>query len=260
MVKKLLISGCSYGMVYSEIQEELKELFEVDEVINLSSLGASPDRQIRVVIEWIAQNENPHMVLMPVSHSNRFELPIADKFDPLHNLHWSASWQMDLKHKQDIDKRFDKETVKTFLKTGALLHDAEHTTHDSLFVKLITFQSYLEMNKIKHLIFDAGNYYEKIWMKYLSIDNEKNSGYQPGMKKRDLVENCKGIYNFFSFCANVWMYQQLTDDQKKEYIPWREENPLSFPLEDWQQASIHHSREMVIKLMQHLKKEGATYG
>jgi len=73
----LLISGCSYGLVYSEIVEELKTLFSVDEVINLSSAGTSPDRQIRVVIEWIAQNGNPDMVIMPVSHHNRFDLPIA---------------------------------------------------------------------------------------------------------------------------------------------------------------------------------------
>ena len=79
MTKKLVISGCSYGMVYSEIQEELKKIFGIDEVINLSEQGASPDRQIRVVIEWIAQNGKPDMVIMPVSHFNRFDLPIAKK-------------------------------------------------------------------------------------------------------------------------------------------------------------------------------------
>ena len=65
-MKTLLISGCSYGMIYSEMTEELKTMFEVDRVINLSGIGASPDRQMRVIIEWIAQNSMPTMVILPV--------------------------------------------------------------------------------------------------------------------------------------------------------------------------------------------------
>ncbi len=266
MVKKLLISGCSYGMAYSAIEEDLKNLFGVDEVLNLSNYAASPDRQMRVVIEWIAQNGKPDMVIVPVSHYNRFDLPIAKKFDPLNNLHWRTSWQEDIDkiysedRKNNIDPRFDLETVKTFLKAGAILHDAEHTIHDGLFVKLITFQSYLQLNGIRHLIFDTGNYYEKIWMEYLSIDEENNSGYQPGMKKRDLIENCKGIYKFFSFCSNVWMYQQLTDEQKRNYFPYQENTQLPYPLGEDEQVHIHHRPEMVLKLMKHLTKEGAVYG
>ncbi len=260
MVKKLLISGCSYGVVYSDINNELKEIFKVDEIINLSQQGASPDRQIRVVIEWIAQNGNPDMVIMPVSHFNRFDLPIAEKFDPLHNLHYGSVWQMDpfARSESNINSLIDKDTLKTFLKTGAMINKIEHPAHDYLFVKLITFQAFLELNKIRHLIFDTGNYYEKLWMEYLSIDNEGNSGYQPGMKKRSLIENCKGIYKLFSFCSNVWMYEQLTDDEKKDYIPWDSQKPLKYPFNE--KATIHHQKEMVIKLMKHLKQEGAVYG
>ena len=87
MTKRLVVSGCSYGTVYSDISAELKKLFNVDEIINLSNLGGSPDRQMRVVIEWIAQNGNPDMVIMPVSYAYRFDLPIAEKLDPLHNKH-----------------------------------------------------------------------------------------------------------------------------------------------------------------------------
>jgi hypothetical protein len=79
MTRKLLISGCSYGSVYSDIKKELKELFAVDDVVNLSNLGGSPDRQMRAVIEWIAQNGKPDMVIMPVSYAYRFDLPIAQK-------------------------------------------------------------------------------------------------------------------------------------------------------------------------------------
>jgi len=260
MNKTLLISGCSYGLVYSEIEEELKKIFEVDEVVNLSGSGASPDRQIRVVIEWIAQNGKPNAVIMPVSHYNRFDLPISKSFDPLHNLHHRSSWQM---YTEDdmISPDIDRDTLKTFLKTGSLINQIEHTIHDYLFVKLITFQSYLQMNGIRHLIFDTGNCYEQLWMEYLSIDEEHGSGYQPGMKKRDLVEKCPGIYKFFTFCSNVWMYEQLTEEQKKNYTPVDENEPLPFPLNNTvQKATIHHDKEQTLKLIKHLIKEGAVYG
>lgn len=259
--KTLLISGCSYGLVYSEIEEELKKIFEVDEVVNLSGSGASPDRQIRVVIEWIAQNGKPNAVIMPVSHYNRFDLPISKSFDPLHNLHHRSSWIMNIED-DSINPMIDRDALKTFLKTGSLVNTIEHTTHDYLFVKLITFQSYLQMNGIRHLIFDTGNHYEQLWMKYLSIDEEHGSGYQPGMKKRDLVEKCPGIYKFFTFCSNVWMYEQLTETDKQNFIPQGSYNnePLPFPASENQKATIHHHKEQILQLIKHLTKEGAVHG
>ena len=256
MTKKLLISGCSYGIVYSDIADELKKLFGVDEVINLSHLGGSPARQVRVVIEWIAQNGKPDMVIMPVSYANRFDLPIAEKVDPLHNRHYRCAWHMDLgksnSSAKPIDPKYDENTLQTYLKTGALIHSNEYPTHDNLFVKLITFQAYLEFNKIRHLIFDTGNYYAKLW-------NEK----QPGMKKRDLVENCKGIYKFFSFCSNVWIYEQLTDEEKINYVPWYKpqiKKPIGAIIPNTEAAILHHNKHQVLKLMKHLKQEGAVYG
>ena len=162
---------------------------------------------------------------------------------------------------KQINPLIDRDTLETFLKTGSLINKIEHTVHDYLFVKLITFQSYRQLNGIRHLIFDRGNYYDKSWMHYLSIDEEHNSGYQPGMKKRDLVEKCPGIYKFFTFCSNAWMYEQMTEEQKKKYIPWGENEPLPFPLRsDDQKATIHHRREQVIELMKHLQQEGAIHG
>jgi hypothetical protein len=259
-MKTLLISGCSYGVVYSEIDSELKEIFDVDKVVNLSDAGSSPDRQIRVVIEWIAQNGEPDMVIIPVSHYNRFDLPIAKKFDPLHNLHHKSNWQ-GIINRDDIDTNIvSLEMLETYIKSGAMVHTVEHTDHDKLFVKLITFQAYLELNKIRHLIFDTGNYYEKLWMEYLSIDDENNSGYQPGMRKRDLIENSQGIYRLLSFCSNVWMYDQLTTEQKKNYGVGKLGEKLSYPLEANDIATIHFQKDEVLKLMKHLKKEGAVHG
>lgn len=261
-MKTLLISGCSYSMVYSEITEELKTMFEVDRVINLSSRGTSPDRQIRVVIEWIAQNGMPTMVILPVSHYNRFDLPIAKNFDPLHNLHYKSSWSNEWieNNKDDFNDIIDIDILRQFIKTGAMVNQIEHTIHDYLFVKLLTFQSYLQLNGIKHLIFDTGNFYEKLWMKYLSIDEKNNSGYQPGMKKRDLIEKCPGIYKFFTFCSNVWMYDQIKDkdnhflrNRKMPLKTWLARSPLDN--RDGVICTLHHNKEEVLKLMEFLKKE-----
>ena len=256
MNKKLLISGCSYGVVYSEIQDDLKKIFNVNEVVNLSQNGGSVDRAIRVAIEWIAQNGKPDMLILPVSHYNRFDLPIVEKMDPLHNLHFRSAWHMDLSKNYGsatpIDPKFDKDTLQTFLKTGTLVHQNDYPAHDYLFVKLITFQSFLELNKIRHLIFDTGNYYEKLW-----------NTQQTGMQKRKMVENCKGIYKLFSFCSNVWMYNQLTDKEKVDYIPWwkpQGKKPLGQIVPDTVAATIHFQKQEVLKLMQHLKNQGAVHG
>ena len=257
MNKTLVISGCSYGMVYSDIEDELKEILKIESIVNLSQIGASPDRQIRVVIEWIAQNGKPDMVIVPVSHYNRFDLPIAKKFDPLHNLHYRCSWS---NGEVSSDVRVDKETLEKYFKSGMMVHEPEHTIHDQLFVKLLTFQSYLQLNGIKHLIFDTGNYYEKLWMQYLSIDDENNSGYQPGMRKRDLIENCPGIYKFFSFCSNAWMYENHVADKTNYTEYGLARKKLPYPLSDEQKATIHHQKEQTLELIKYLQKEGAIHG
>lgn len=92
MTKKLLISGCSFGAVYNDIQSELKELFDVDQVVNISKLGGSPDRQMRGVIEWSAQNGKPDMVIVPVSFAHRFDLPIASCTGSCKNLRTGKSF------------------------------------------------------------------------------------------------------------------------------------------------------------------------
>lgn len=253
MTKRLVVSGCSYGSVYSDISVELKKLFNVDEIINLSNLGGSPDRQMRVVIEWIAQNGNPDMVIMPVSYAYRFDLPIAEKLDPLHNKHYRCVWHMDLDKNfgtaKPIDEKY-RSTLQTYLKTGAMIHENEYPAHDNLFTRLLTFQAYLELNKINHLIFDTGNYY--------SATLKEN---QPGMQKKSLVEKCKGIYKFFTFCSNVWMYEQLSDKEKISYVPWykpQRNRPIGKILPLTEAAILHHNKHQVIKLLHYLNDNGAV--
>lgn len=255
MTKKLIISGCSYGAVYSDIVHDLKKLFGVDEIINLSQLGGSPDRQMRSVIEWIAQNDFPDMVILPVSYAYRFDLPIAERFHDLHNKHFRCAWHMDLSKNygsaRPIDPTYDRDTLQTYLKIGSLLHQNEYPAHDNLWSRLLTFQSYLQLNNVRHLIFDTANNYSK---------NIKDD--QPGMEKRKLVEKCKGIYKFFTFCSNIWMYEQLTDQEKIDYVPWykpQRNKPLGKILSSDEAANLHHTKHQVLKMLQYLKENGAVY-
>ena len=254
MTKRLLISGCSFAVVYNDLQHELKQLFGVDQVINISELGGSPDRQIRGTIEWIAQNGKPDMVIMPVSFAHRFDLPIAGKVNPLHNRHYRCLWHMNLGKNygsgNPIDPKYDRDIVETYLKTGAVVHSNDHPGHDNMWAKLITFQAYLELNKIRHLIFDTGNYYEKV----SGLD-------QLGMTKKKLIEDCKGIYKFFTFCSNVWMYQQLTDEEKINYVPWykpQRNKAVGKILSDEEVTILHHNKHQVLKLMNYLVEQGAV--
>jgi hypothetical protein len=106
------------------------------------------------------------------------------------------------------------------------------------------------VNKIRHLIFDTGNYYEKL--KDLQ---------QPGMDKRKLVENCRGIYKFFTFCSNVWMYEQLTDNEKINYVPWykpQKNKPIGKIIPLTEAAILHHNKTQVLKLMKFLIGQDAV--
>jgi hypothetical protein len=256
MKKILLISGCSYGIVYSEIAEELKNLFEVDEVVNISQRKASPERQIRGVIEWIAQHGKPDMLIMPVSHYNRFDLPIAKSHDPLHSVHYPMTWHSKDHDREKIADSIDLDTLKTYLKAGLMI-DQLPAVHDTLFTRLITFQAYLQFNNIRHLIFDTGNAYKTNHI--LGLRDNQSKDYLPGLSKTNLVLKCPGIYNFFSFCSNIWMYENCVTDHKN-YVPWNEDKPLPYPLTRDEKLSIHHRKEVVLSLMKYLKDQGAVFG
>ena len=82
--------------------------------------------------------------------------------------------------------------------------------------------------------------------------------------KRLLVPR-KLVFNtlvIFSFCSNVWMYNQLTDKEKLNYIPWwkpQGKKPLGKIVPDTVAATIHFQKQEVLKLMQHLKNQGAVH-
>ena len=85
-MKTFLLNGCSFTELWEPSKKFISSL-GCDKVVKISKVATSFQRTCRSTIEWIAQNGKPDMVIMPVSHFNRFDLPIAKKFDPLHNLH-----------------------------------------------------------------------------------------------------------------------------------------------------------------------------
>ncbi len=257
-MKTLLISGCSFSIKFSDITDNIKDLFGVDNVINLSTRGASPSRQIRAVIEWIAQNGNPNMVILPVSYAHRFDLPIAKNFDNLHNLHYRSYWTMD-PNSDEIRDEVDKDILKTFLKAGSVICKPEHTFFDKLFVELLTFQSFLQLNGIRHLIFDMCNNIDQLWINFLSIDEKNNSGYQPGMQKRKLIKDSKGIFNFLDFCGNAWIFDNSNKDDQNKMLE-KEFGKDHAGITDETRGRIHHNGDNLLKLLKHLTKEGAIYG
>jgi hypothetical protein len=83
------------------------------------------------------------------------------------------------------------------------------------------------------------------------------------MQKKALVEKCKGIYKFFTFCSNVWMYEQLSEQEKIAYVPWykpQKIKPIGKIIPLTEAAILHHNKHQVIKLLQYLKDQGAVHG
>ena len=83
-MKKLLINGCSFGQVWVP-DDKFSQEIGCDTVVNISRPGTGFQRTVRTTIEWVAQNGNPSMVIIPITFSHRWEMPIHDseKFDNL---------------------------------------------------------------------------------------------------------------------------------------------------------------------------------
>ena len=136
------------------------------------------------------------------------------------------TWHSKDHDREKIADSIDLDTLKTYLKAGLMI-DQLPGVHDTLFTRLITFQAYLQFNNIRHLIFDTGNAYKTNHI--LGLRDNQSKDYLPGLSKTNLVLKCPGIYNFFSFCSNIWMYENCVTDHKN-YVPWNEDKPLPYPV------------------------------
>jgi len=207
-MKTILISGCSYGCVFSHhnIQDHIKETFGVDNIVNLSKPGSSIKSQIQRAIEWLATaKEKPDLVLIPFTHIERYDSPLSSVPDPATAYDVSLCVSMrPFESEERLMNRFksrvNKDVVNQLLKSMTLTYN-DVSAFNNFVTQAELFSGWLENKGIKHLFFNMANDFTSDW-RFGNIE-----------KKRFMYEN-KNIVNVFSFCANKFMY-----DNAKHKIP-----------------------------------------
>jgi len=207
-MKTILISGCSYSLVFShhEIQDHIQEKFNVEHIVNLSRSGGSIDRQIKVVMEWLSNNPVPELILMPLTHVERYDASVSHVFDPATGydepLCVSMSPFTDQKEMMHrFPSRFDLQTVNGLLKINTLIYN-NTSSFNNFITKIITFSGWLESKKIRHLIFNMCNKFDE--------------GRFSQINKQLFLNDNKNIINIYKFVGNKFMFESLTDKRKCE--------------------------------------------
>ena len=204
----ILISGCSYSEIFSHIglQDYIKEKFNVEKIVNLSRSGSSIDRQIKVAVEWLSSNPFPELVLMPLTHIERYDDSVSSRFNPDMAYDESLCVSMDaFPNEQQMNQRFpsrlDLHTVNNLLKYKTLAYN--HTSAFNNFItKIITFSGWLQSKNIKHLMFNMCN----------KFDQQQLSS----INKQVFLKENKNIIDIYNFIGNKFMYENLTDDLKNK--------------------------------------------
>lgn len=206
-MKTLLINGCSFGECWKPTDEFIKDL-GCDNLINLSKSGTSFQRTCRSTIEWIAQNGNPHMVLIPITFASRWELALNEKEDEI-----DGSW-IPLQNSNYL--REDYKLQDTSLDEVKRLVDLYYgiiptikTYWDKMFMDIITFSAFLEKHRIDYLMWDMANGFDK---EHLNIYREPYKAFH----KLKLIEQNQRIINIWKFCGNRYMRGTMTEDLKQK--------------------------------------------
>lgn len=190
------MNGCSFTDIWKPSSEFVKAL-GCDNVVNLGIEATSFQRTVRSTIEWIAQNDKPNFVLVPITFSHRWELalnlhdkPIEGSWIPLQN----SNFIRDDIQLQGTNAKDLKKLVDDYYKVIPNIK----TYYDKLFTDLILFANYLENNNINYLMFDMCN----------KFDRKDIKGYQ-GFEKVKLIEQNKNIIDIWNFCANEYMFTTM---------------------------------------------------
>jgi len=205
-MKTVLISGCSYGLIFNDVsmQEHIKKELKVEKIINLSYAGSSVERQIKTVIEWLSNNPFPDLIIMPLTHIERYDESVSKIFDPAVAYDESLCVSMDpFTDNQAMNKqlksRIDLQTINSLLKNKTLIYN--HTSAFNKFIShIITFSGWLQNKKIRHLLFNMSNQFDKT--KFLKIN------------KQIFLQENKNIIDIFSFCGNKFMYDSLNKEEQ----------------------------------------------
>ena len=233
-MKTILISGCSYSEIFylENIQQYIKEKFQVDKVVNISRIGSSIPRQIKAVVEWMAVYEKPELILLPITHITRYDESVREKYDiwNTHDEPLCASMDpfKDSDHmNRQFKSRIDIEQVNQLIKLKTLIYN-DVAAFNNFLTQIILFSGWLRSQNIKHLIFDMCNDF-------------KEEDYA-GIKKQKFLSKNKNIIDIFKFCGNDFMYKSLTPEQHcEEKINYLGKN------------AHHYGVEPNIKLIDYLK-------
>ena len=226
-MKTLLLNGCSFGDCWTPTSEFVKSL-NCDTVTNISKVGISFQRTCRSTVEWIAQNGNPHFVIVPITFSHRWELAVGDGEDQLDGS-WFPIQRKELLHttghrlNTDVDKSKLENLIDLYY--GSI--PTVKTYWDKLFYELIMFTAFLDNTGIDYLMFDMCNEFDKRHIK----------GYK-GFDKLKLIESNKKVIDIFKFCGNKFMWDSMKDEYKKDNPEW----------------NIHHAPKQYVELEKYLLK------
>ena len=207
-MKTLFINGCSFGTHWTNPSPEFVAALDCDNVINLSKDGTSFQRACRSTIEWIAQNGNPQMVLIPITFSHRWELALNKEEDdidgswvPLQNSNYlSDTYNLQDSSIDDLRLLVDQyykmiPTIKTYW--------------DKMFTDIITFSAFLEKQKINYLMWDMCNGFDK---EHLNINLKPYKAF----RKIDLISQNPRIIDIWKFCGNRYMRETMPEDLRQK--------------------------------------------
>jgi hypothetical protein len=206
-MKTLLINGCSFGEVW-KTSAEFVEAMDCDRLVNLSQGGISFQRTCRSTIEWIAQNGNPHVVLIPITFAHRWELALNQQEDDI-----DGSW-IPLQNSNFIPEKYklqdtSVDKVKKLVDLYYGINPTIKTFWDKMFMDIITFSAFLEKQKIQYLMWDMANGFDK---EHLNIYSTPYKGFH----KIKLIEENPRIIDIWTFCGNSYMRDTMPEDLRQK--------------------------------------------
>ena len=200
----LLLTGCSFGECWTPTNNFIKSL-GCEEAVNISKIATSFQRTCRSTVEWIAQNGNPGIVLIPITFAHRWELGIAKKDDLIDGV-WFPLQMTDVlpDDLNTLDRKINPTVDHAKLKK---LLDLYYGTipdirpyWDKMFLEIITLSSFLHQHNIPHVMFDMCNNFQK------TLVNKWEA-----FEKIKFIKHNKNIIDLFDFCANKYMWNSLSD-------------------------------------------------
>ena len=219
-MKTLLLNGCSFTERWTPSKNFLDNL-NCNTTVNIGKPGTSFQRTCRTTVEWIAQNNNPNFVIIPITFSHRWELALNLNEDKL-----DGSW-LPLQNSNFMDNKYllqgtTIEKLKQFVDDYYKIIPTIKTYWDKQFTEIIMLAGWLDSRNIPYLIFDMCNEF--------NMDNLKD---YKGFSKLDIIKANNKIIDLFNFCGNRYMWSTMLNNEQIDF-------------------NTHHAPEQYIELEKYL--------